>query len=667
MPSDPEVVYPPPLDRPSPTTAPAHASPGAAADDRVGGDGTSDGSLDLGGDRTHDGGGLVGDRTSDAAGDLDGDHPGGVGDDLAGDVAPQQVLLGAGVVAVVAAGAASLTDAGSVPGLLVVTLLTVAATLGSFRAGARGLRSSEEALACAAVVLAAVAAWSAGDGPGGPTAVLLSLLAAVFAVLGLLARTTRTWPIAAWGAGQVAVLSALTGSGLSLAPHASVVLATAVAGLAITLAARRDVAVVTLVTAAAWWATGVVEGSLHVWTSESVAAALAPATLMLLAAGALLGLGRRPELRPLLGRPNAAPVLAGLAAGSAVAGLLQAAGLAGVVTSGHLGVALAAVVGARAAPGPAALPRPAGLAAAAVLTGLAVVQLLGSGHWSALATVVAGAAVPAVLVAVRRPTGRRWALPVAVGCPAAAVLLTEADGNLSPAPAGALLVPLCLLALGGATVLRRQPAELPLTWAAAVVAVAGSVELARTGHLFGLGLGLAVVGAGFLAAGTVTDRARTRAGGCVALVLAAWLAAGDAGTGVPEAYTLPAASVLWLYSGRRLATGASWPAWGPGLVVAFVPSVWLAVVEPDLLRLVLVVLAATLTAIAGSRWQVQAPLVVGAASLTAVALGRVVAYLPVTGLLVVGAAGAVLLAAGAVYEERRARARAALARVADLR
>ncbi|OMQ15700.1 hypothetical protein A7K94_0207650 [Modestobacter sp. VKM Ac-2676] len=103
--------------------------------------------------------------------------------------------------------------------------------------------------------------------------------------------------------------------------------------------------------------------------------------------------------------------------------------------------------------------------------------------------------------------------------------------------------------------------------------------------------------------------------------MAAWLAAGQAGIAVPEAYTLPAAAVLWLYSGRRLVTGASWPAWGPGLMVAFAPSVWLAVIEPDLLRLVLVVLAATLTAVAGSRWAVQAPLAVGAASLTAVALG----------------------------------------------
>ncbi|MGY2081748.1 SCO7613 C-terminal domain-containing membrane protein [Modestobacter sp. SYSU DS0657] len=584
-----------------------------------------------------------------------------------GDVAPQQVLLGAGAVAVVAAGAASLTDAGSVPGLLVVTLLTVVATLGSLRAGRRGLRSSEEALASAAVVLAAVGAWSAGDGPGGPTGVLLALLAAVFAVVGLIGRTTLTWPIAAWGAGQGAVLSALTGSGLSLAPHATAVLATAVAGLAVTFAARRAVAVVTLVTAAAWWSTGVVEGAAVVWTTESVSTALAPAALMLLAAGALLALRRRRGLRSMLGPRPAAPVLAGLVAGAAVSGVLQAAGLVGVMTSGYLGLALAAVIGAVASPEPAALLRPTGLATAGVLTGTAVVQLLGSGHWSALAALLASAAAPAVVVAARQPTDRPGALPVAVGCLAAAVLLADADGTLGPSAAGWLLVVLVLLAVGSATALRGHRSELPLTWTTAAVAVAGLAELARASGLSGLAVGLAVVGAAFVASGSVTDRAPVRAVGCVALVLAAWTAAGQAGVGVPEAYTLPAATVLWLYSGRRLATGASWPAWGPGLVVAFVPSVWLAATGPDVTRLVLVVLAATVTAIAGGRWQVQAPLVVGAASLTAVALGRLVAHLPSTGLLAVGAAGAVLLAAGAAYEERRSRARAALTRVADLR
>ncbi|WP_222196068.1 SCO7613 C-terminal domain-containing membrane protein [Modestobacter italicus] len=581
------------------------------------------------------------------------------------DVAPQQVLLGAGVVAVVAAGTASLTDAGSPAGLLVVTLLTAAATAGSLRAARRGLRSSEEALASAAVVLAAVGAWSAGDGSA--AAVLLALLAPVFTVLALIARTTLTWPVAAWSAVQCAVLSGLTGSSLSLSPHSAVVLATAVTGVLVTLVVRRAAAVLALVTTAAWWSTGVVEGSALVWTTESVGTALLPGALMLAAAGGLLALRRRRDLRPLLGPRAAVPVLAGSVAGAAVSGVLQAAGPGGVMASGYLGLVLAAVVGTVASPRPTALLRPAGLATSAVLTGLAVVQLFGSGHWSALAALLAAAAVPAVIVAARQPADRPGALPVAVVCLAAAVLFAEADGSLSPGWAGPLLVGLCVLALAGATALRRHRTEVPLAWTAAAVAVAGLAHLARAGDATGLAAGLAVVGVAFLGHGTVTGRAPSRAGGCVGLVLAAWLAAGSAGVEVPEAYTLPAAVVLWLYSGRRLSTGASWPAWGPGLVVAFTPSTWHAVTEPELTRLVLLLVAATLVATAGARWGVQAPLVVGAVALAAAAVGRLTVYLPLPGLLAVAAAGIVLLLVGAVYEERRERARAAFARVADLR
>lgn len=581
------------------------------------------------------------------------------------DVAPQQVLLGAGVVAVVAAGAASLTDAGSPAGLLVVTLLTVAATAGSLRAARRGLRSSEEALASAAVVLAAVGAWSAGD--DGAAAVLLALLAPVFTVLALIARTTLTWPVAAWSAVQCAVLSGLTGSGLSLSPHAAAVLATAVTGVVVTLVVRRAAAVLALVTTAAWWSTGVVEGSALVWTTESVGDALLPGALMLAAAAGLLALRRRRDLRPLLGPRAAVPVLAGCVAGAAVSGVLQAAGPVGVMASGYLGLVLAAVVGAVASPAPTALLRPAGLATSAVLTGLAVVQLVGSGHWSALAALLAAAAVPAVVVAARQPADRPGALPVAVACLAAAVLFAEADGSVSSGWAGPLLLLLCVLALAGATVLRRHRTEVPLAWTAAAVAVAGLAHLAHAGDTGGLAAGLAVVGAAFLGHGTVTGRAPSRAGGCLALAVAAWLAAGSAGAGLPEAYTLPTAIVLWLYSGRRLATGASWPAWGPGLVVAFAPSTWLAVAEPELTRLVLLLVAATAVATAGARWEVQAPLVVGAGALAAAAVGRLTVHLPLPGLLAVAAAGVVLLLVGAAYEERRERARAAFARVADLR
>ena len=121
---------------------------------------------------------------------------------------------------------------------------------------------------------------------------------------------------------------------------------------------------------------------------------------------------------------------------------------------------------------------------------------------------------------------------------------------------------------------------------------------------------LAVLGAALVGYADRTGRVPARAGGCAALVGAAWLAVGDAGVRVSEAYTLPLAAALLLFAGRRLGTGDSWSAWGPALAAAFGPSVVLSFVQPHLLRVLLVVVAATLTTLAATRGGVRAPFLV---------------------------------------------------------
>jgi len=81
----------------------------------------------------------------------------------------------------------------------------------------------------------------------------------------------------------------------------------------------------------------------------------------------------------------------------------------------------------------------------------------------------------------------------------------------------------------------------------------------------------------------------------------------------------------------------------------------------------LVVAAATLTTTAATGWGVRAPFLVGAGTLAVVAVGRLVAVLPVPGLVAFAVAGAVLLGVGASYESRRRQAREAIASVADMR
>uniref|UniRef100_UPI001C20F0A8 SCO7613 C-terminal domain-containing membrane protein n=1 Tax=Modestobacter excelsi TaxID=2213161 RepID=UPI001C20F0A8 len=573
-------------------------------------------------------------------------------------VAPQQVLLAAGAVALVVAGAASL----SVIGRLGSTVLALAALAASVRSARRGLRASEETLAIAAVSLSVL-----GDraSPTGRGVLVLGLLAGLWWLLGRIARSTVTWPVAAWLAAQFAVLTALTGGDAASLTQVAAVLGTAVAGLLVALRARRPVSEIALVTAAPWWVTGVVAGLRLVWTTSSGPAAVLVGLLLVAAAGALLALRRRPSLRPLLGPRPAVPVLAGGVTGAAVAGVLQALGPAGVPAAGYVGLVTAALVGQFASPHPRSLLRPAGLALAATATGASVVRLLVDGHGTALALLLLTAAAPAVLVAARQPADRPGALPVMVGCLAGSALLAEADGSLAPGWTGPLLLTLAVVALAAATLERHSRAEVPLAVSAVVVGAVAVAHVARTGHAAAASVALAVLGAALVGYADRTERVPARAVGCAALVGAAWLAVGDAGVRVPEAYTLPLAAVLLLYAGRRLRTGDSWGSWGPALLAAFGPSVVLGLVQPDLLRVLLVV-AATLTTITATGEGVRAPFLVGATSLVVVAVGRLAAVLPAAGSVAVAVAGVLLLGVGASYESRR-QAREAVASLADMR
>src|SRR3712207_5970609 len=151
-------------------------------------------------------------------------------------ISPQQVLLAAGAVAIVVAGAAS----SSLTGWVFPAVLALGMAAASVRSGHRGLRSSEETLAIAAVALAVV---SDRADTGELSATVLAVLAAVYWLLGRLSRTAVAWPVAGWLTAQLAVLVALSGTRADDVPSVSAVLATAVAGLLVTLRARPAVAV----------------------------------------------------------------------------------------------------------------------------------------------------------------------------------------------------------------------------------------------------------------------------------------------------------------------------------------------------------------------------------------------------------------------------------------
>jgi hypothetical protein len=569
---------------------------------------------------------------------------------------PAQVLLGVGAVLLVSAGAAVASAYGGIAARLLLLVLAGLTSWFSLRAARMRLRSSTEVLAASAAGLAVVGT-DLGGAMFGANPGTTGILAVAFFLLHQKAPTTITWPLASWGAAQLAVLH-----GLEEVPPAlrtGLFLCVALAGLGIVLFARRSVARVALITSVPWWLAGVVGGSSSAWADTGLQQWLS-AGLMVVAAAALLVARLRAELEPLLGRPVVAPVVAGVVAGAAVTGAFSSLGTLAMTLTGYAGVLIASTAAATLTGWRRGLFLPVALAAGVVMTLLCVGQLVMGQRWLALSLLLLLTGLSTVYVTVRRPTDRPVALPVAIGCLAGAVLLALPDGVLGPVPAAALLTGL----YGAAMVVgagldpssRRATAR-----AAAFCAVAAAVLLRAEGERTTLAAVLAVQ-----AAFTLTWAWRTGRGSPVAsdpasvtawrygaaqFVLASWFLAAATDLGAVEWYSLPAAAGLLIAAGPRLVRGPSWPAWGPGLLVAAVPSTFLAVMTSDGTRAACVLVIAAAVLVAGARTGVRAPLMVGAGTVLALALGFTVRAVPwqLATALVVGGA---LLALGMRRERR---------------
>jgi hypothetical protein len=166
-------------------------------------------------------------------------------------------------------------------------------------------------------------------------------------------------------------------------------------------------------------------------------------------------------------------------------------------------------------------------------------------------------------------------------------------------------------------------------------------------------------------------RRHYRWAGSVVAVAAIWAWLVVADVTVLEAYTLPAAAValaagLAARNGRAPHPG-SWPAYGPGLALALLPSLALATDGPGLARPLLLSGGAVLVVLAGARSRLQAPLVLGAVTLLGLAVD---AAWPVAARLprwtTVGGSGLLLLWLGATAERRLARLRQLRGRFQEL-
>ncbi|SDP35995.1 hypothetical protein SAMN05660199_03729 [Klenkia soli] len=374
---------------------------------------------------------------------------------LADRLTPQQLLLGAGVVAVLGTALSAFTVGTPVGVVAVSALLLVAGGL-AVLAGHVGSRTAGEALALGAVAaagtLVAVGAATAPR-PALAAGTLAAFVAAAAAALRLVGPELRTWPVASWVALQVTVLVVVRSGAVPAPLLPGVLLGTASLGLAIAWlgegTGHGPVSRSGLLLSVPWWAAGVWIVERAAWAGEG------PVLAAALGVGAGLGLlvtthHRVPDLP---GPPAGVPVLAGLTAGSVLAGAAASSGPDWVLGSGFVGLGLAAVVAVAAARGPEWVPRDAGLTAAVTLTGLAAVGTGRAGRWGDLGLLLVTTAAAAVLLSVRDRDSRPSAAPIAVGAGALAVLALASGGPLPAAGVGAALVAVAVTALAQAVVL----------------------------------------------------------------------------------------------------------------------------------------------------------------------------------------------------------------------
>lgn len=523
-------------------------------------------------------------------------------------------------------GAALLLGAGSAlgpqPGLGAVALLTVAAVVAGSAVVARdpGLRVLLAALPVGVVALAAHAVarpeLSEAQSPLVPVAV------ALLAVQGasLLPRVLRTGPVL--GAWAVAAAAA---------------------------AAVAEPVVLAVVGPFGW-----VDRAWSLAAGSDARLALAPdlswsGTLVapvVIAAAALAAIGGGLALHRLREAAVPAGALAVLAAVLLPLGL----DLPYAVALGWLLVVGAALC---LAPRPQPLELPAAAAGGAVLLLAAVWSVADQ---AATLTVLPLVSLALAVLALRSPLPlvRTTAAELAGLAGTATVAAAGAAASLDADQVGGLLLlpvaALAVLADPRVGAARRQGVE-------TAAALSGLVALVLAGPDAGW-LSWTFAGLALVALGTALrpDRRRVAIGGGLLLSASSWVRLADAGVTDPEAYVLPlaiAALVLGHLRRRAEPSTGSFAAYGAGLGALLVPSLLASYAGSPLWRPLTLAGVALVVVLLGARGRLQAPLAIGGAVLAADAVLLLAPYAAaMPRWLVLGAAGTLLVAVGATYEQR---------------
>jgi hypothetical protein len=346
----------------------------------------------------------------------------------------------------------------------------------------------------------------------------------------------------------------------------------------------------------------------------------------------------------------------------------------GIATVALYDVPLAVVVGLLALTGAAAI------AWAELLSGTRADALRGAG------ALLAGLAVAGAL-----PNDLLTALALAVATTGAALLMNRpgltgeiasgafaatfgglvwAAGSVAGVPAYDRAVPV-LLVLGVLAIWRPAPVlEVASVLvggvvSAAAIAAAGDSQLALAVHL--TVAGVLVTSSSLIN----TDRRELAWPGGLLLAAATWVRLAELGVHAPEAYTLPSALVLCAVGAWRLRRderSATLTTLAPGLALATVPSLLQVLTEAQSLRALLLGVACLSLVLAGVRWRLSAPLVVGGLVGGLLVLRELAPYAAtVPPWLLIGLSGALLTLVGITWESRMRDLRTASRYVGRLR
>lgn len=596
---------------------------------------------------------------------------------------PQQVLLGAGVVLLLTAAVVFVAIGWTRFGVAGQCALLLAATGGAVAVSralaGRGLRASTEAVAVLAVGLAALdldAAQRLGlvdVDPARYDVAATALLCGLCAAAAWLVPLSTAYPIAAVLAGAAVPLAVLALPGEGGTRVAAVAAVAALVGTVAILLAHRGrlrgpARVVLLLVTAAWsvagWTTGVGEAYVRPLADGGARASAAVAGV---AAGLLVLARAQPLSRPTrrAGRLGLAAVVV-----TTMAALAHHGGHVALVGLSVGASALVVAAVARRAPLLVGLITGGGLALALV-SGLAA-ELEPSTRGPGERALWLGAlAVAAAVVAVSRAGVRR-----AVAAGAAATTLVAAVFCAVADLPGVARVGALLLVVTGLTVAagsRRAAPEEPALAAAAVIGALVALTLPAAQPDVAPQVATVLAAGGLLALGYATLRGRGWASvaGVLLCSAATWTVSADASVDVVEVYTLPLAALALGVGAVRLRRHPSAPSWttvGPGVSAALMPSAVASVADDGLTRPLLVLLAAVLTTLVGTRLRWQAPVVTGSLAATVVAVSQLGPYaVAAPRWISLALAGTVLLSLGARYERRRRDAREAASWLAALR